>query len=171
MKIIQPPGQPFDFQFIDGLENLLTRRETVGTTVGTGVDPLHTIPLVPNLFDVDAKMLWFCFVGNLAGVAGTKRILIQFDATSILDTGALATNNQNYFYFVRIWRRQTSFIQIRGDLFYQPFTGNLAAVTHLGKSDLLNPFDFSIAHAINIFGEVSNVADSVAIDVLTSGVL
>lgn len=171
MKIYWPPGQPFDFQFIDGLDNAQTRQESAGTTVGTGVDLMNGLPILPNTFDVNAKRFWCYFTGNLAGNAGTKRISVFFDAVNILDTGALAVNNQNYIFFVQLWRRQNTLLQIRGDLFYQPFTGNLAAVTHIGKSDLQSPFDFSIAHALNIFGEVSNAADTVSIDTLSSGVM
>jgi hypothetical protein len=68
-------------------------------------------------------------------------------------------------------RRVNTFLAVRGSLDITPFTGNLVAVTRLGKTDIIGSIDFSIAHSINIFGEVSNAADSIAIDGISTSML
>lgn len=164
-KIYQPPNAPFDFFAQDGVQNAWVRRDTGGTTNGvTGLVSLITIPLVPNFFDSNAKAGHLNWYGNVTGVAGTKRLRVLFDATPIFDTGALAINNNNYIFYMSFWRRFDTFLQVRGDLFNNPFTGNLAGVTHSGKSDLLSNIDFSIAHSITLQGDVSAAADAVVID-------
>lgn len=163
-KIYQPPGAPFDFQYLDGVENALMRADSGASTIGTGNDLLVTIPIVPRAFNLNGKSLsakFFGLINNAAG--GNKRISLQFDGVTIFDTTLVAFNTSNFELEFFGMLRQDAFFQTRVTLETNPLTGTSSAVAKLARGDVF-AFDPLIAHTITVFGEVANAADTVNVD-------
>jgi hypothetical protein len=176
-RVYQPPGQPFDPLYIDGLENAVMRNESGVSTSGTGVDPLFTVPIVAGALNLGAKTLKVHAYGGINNAAGgNKRILVNFDAAPLpvsllFDTGLAAFNSSSLELYIMIMRRFDQFVQTRVWLEHNVLTGTSAAVTKIARSDVLSLIDFNIAHTINVFGEVSNAADTVTIDAFRASMI
>jgi hypothetical protein len=169
--IYQPPGQPFNPLFQDCLDNAISRQSPNVTTSGTGLVTLFSCLIPANSFQTDGKKAEWLFLGNLNGAAGTKRVVVFIDTigTFLIDTGALAINNQNYSLQLHFGRLLTTNLHSWGHYFTYPF-GSVTVITSLGQIQQLNSFDWTIDHTLILQGQCSNGADNVSLILESGGV-
>jgi len=166
-KIFQPPGAPFDFQYQDGVENLLFRSSPNVTTSSLSLATLLLVPIPANTWNTDGKNLDFIVLGNLAGVAGSKRIVAFIDLglasqQIIFDSGSLAINNQNYSLRGNVFRLLTTNYHAHTHYFTYPFN-SITVITSAGGVVQNNTFDPTIDHNFAIQALVTNAADNVSV--------
>ena len=165
-EYFQPPGQPFDFQYEDGSENLYFRNSASIATVGTGLDPLRSVLIPANTFTIDGQMMKLVSKGQATGAAGTKRVAGGINGTqNIFNTGLLAVNNQFWTVLMFISRFPGGVLYISNRItFAVSPPGGVPAADQ--TSVFIAGQNFEAAFTIDFFGEVSNAADSIQQDIV-----
>jgi hypothetical protein len=157
-RIYQPPGQPFDPLYQDGLQNALMREFLNFSTSSLVLVTVKDIPIVANLFDTNGKLLSIEIDGTLIN-AGSDGINfdVQLDGITIitLAVNALAgvTPGGDILLRVKVSRRNNdlSFLIIT-EAAVVSGTENLAKVNINGLPAL--SVNFAIPHIITIRASV-----------------
>jgi len=173
VKIYQPPGAPLDPEFVDCLENALTRQNVSFTTQSTSLVAVRTVPLVPNLFDVDARRLVLEAEGSLdsVGAADTVGFGVTFDGTPIFsviitavrDTGSVLPK-------IRLYRRGANlacYLTVESEP--TQTTQNNAQLSQ--NWALISNVDFSVAHTLTLTARVGTATSTLTLGVLSGSVL
>lgn len=163
-KIYQPPESPFAPLYQDCLQNALARRNLGFSTSSLSLVTIVEIPLVPNLFDTDGKLLTIDMEGSISTVAATDGInfAILIDGISIVtlaQTGITGlTTTGCIFSIIKAFRAGTT-LSIKHIV-----TATVPSGTeNLGKLNLNDGnviLDFTLPHVITIRTSV-NTATSI----------
>lgn len=173
MKIYQPPGAPFDPEFVDCLENALTRQNVSFTTQSTSLVAVRTVPLVANLFDVDGKRVLLETEGNLDSVAGSDTVQFGFtfdgaalfavSITTVRDGGSVLPK-------IRLYRRGANLVAY---LYVEsePPQATQSNAQLSGNWALLSNVDFSVAHTVTLTARVGTATSTLTLGALSGSVL
>lgn len=152
-------------------ERVFHRNVTPVGTVGTGVDTLQVITYPANSLSINGQGSRIFSQGSFSGVAGTKRLLIQLNATNtLLDTGLVAINNNNWTFESFITRFDSATFYCASWVRFGAF-GATSTPTLFTSTLFQGSQNFGVSNTIDFFGEVSNAADSVAQDLSIATIL
>lgn len=168
MRIFTPESIAKSPQFIDGVENLLTKSGQNSTSSLSLVE-LRSIELVPNLFSGEDDLLTLDAIFTFTGAAGNKRLRIElqlgvgapfviFDAT--FGVSATSKGKLNLIATIQngVWKSTTQLL-VADDL-----SGPTASSNRLGS--LTATVDPTIRHLISIQALVVVGTDSVVLEVV-----
>jgi len=160
--IFTPPDVKINPTYIDGFENIVTKLPRAQTQSLAFVT-LQSILLVEKLFGVPNVRLLLEYYGRTIGAAGNKNLRIQFDGTTIFDTGLVAISSGQFEGTTKITLDNSnnmlaiSRIEAAGGSLGTPVTVNL-----IGNGSLI--IDPNISHTLTIQALVANAADTFLLD-------
>jgi hypothetical protein len=167
-QFFQPPGDPINPIYEDGLTNTLARRGRVQTQ-STSLVTLHQVDLLPGLFLINPNVtIEIDIFGRFINNVGQKTFTISLDGvTNLLSTGLFTSSNTAYGVNGRIGFDGTNLLwRFRFHTVSFPSTFGAKTDNAAVNNNLL--FDPTIAHSLLFQALVANAADTVTIEMLSA---
>jgi hypothetical protein len=154
-------------QYVDGVENLVTRVQGLSTN-SLAFATVGQVEIAPNVFSNNRNnsRVEFEFSGQTPGVAGTKQFRGQVDGVTFYTTASFNTSINPGTFRIRITIvfRNGQFAVFMRSAAGDSASGSLA-LNSLGSAPAgFANFDSSISHTVTLQALVANAADSVRCD-------